>query len=198
VSVVLVPYHRDFLELVYSWREDPEVQKYNPLEALSLESLHAKCSTSHSDFADFDNAELFFWLLKAEEKIVGNISVRNINRRMLTAEIGYGIAAEARGNGYATEAVRMVTQKAFTDSPLRKLIAYVHQNNLASRRVLKKVGYKPEGVLREHYIVNGIPMNEIIYGILRREIISSGAGRRSLLALIKHALHIVTKDFSEF
>ena len=36
---------------------------------------------------------MFFWLLKADEKVIGNISVRNINRRMLTAEIGYGVAA---------------------------------------------------------------------------------------------------------
>jgi RimJ/RimL family protein N-acetyltransferase len=185
VSIVLVPYHRDFLESLRAWRKDPMVRKYNPVEELSLESLHARCSTSHSDFADFNNAELFFWLLKADERIVGYISLRNINRRMQTAEIGYGIAAEARGNGYATEAVRRVTQKAFVDSPLRKLIAYVHQNNLASRRVLKKVGYKPEGVLREHYIVNGTPVNEIIYGILRRKPVSSGAWKRRLLALIK-------------
>jgi RimJ/RimL family protein N-acetyltransferase len=132
VSIVLVPYQRDFLELLYAWRKDPVVQKYNPVEELSLETLHARCCASHSDFGDFDNAELFFWLLKADEKIVGNISVRNINRRMLTAEIGYGIAAEARGNGYATEAVRLVTERTFIESPLRKLIAYVHQDNLVS------------------------------------------------------------------
>jgi len=172
VSIALLPYERDFLELLYDWREDPVVRRYNPVEELSLESLHARCAASHSDFADFENAELFFWLLKADEKVIGNISVRNINRRMLTAEIGYGVAAEARGNDYATEAVRLVTQKAFTQSPLRKLIAYVHQENRASRRVLQKVGYKPEGVLREHYVVNGMPVNEIIYGILRREVVS--------------------------
>ena len=167
MSIALLPYQRDFLELLYDWREDPVVRRYNPVEELSLESLHARCAASHSDFADFENAELFFWLLKADENVIGNISVRNINRRMLTAEIGYGVAAEARGNGYATEAVRLVTQ-----SPLRKLIAYVHQENRASRRVLQKVGYKPEGVLREHYVVNGMPVNEIIYGILRREVVS--------------------------
>ncbi len=174
MRIALLPYQRDFLELLHDWREDPVVRRYNPVEELSLESLHARCFASHSDFGDFENAELFFWLLKADENVIGNISVRNINRRMLTAEIGYGVAAEARGNGYATEAVRLVTQKAFTQSPLRKLIAYVHQENRASRRVLRKVGYKPEGVLREHYVVNGMPVNEIIYGILRREVVGGG------------------------
>ena len=173
MSVSLIPYHRDFLELLHSWRNDRVVRQYNPVDQLSLESLHTRCCASHSDFADFQNAELFFWLLKADGKLIGNIGLQNINRRMLTAEIGYSIASEARGNGYATEAVRLVTQKAFTETPLRKLIAQVHQENRASRRVLEKVAYKPEGVLRENYVINGMPVNEIIYGILRREVITS-------------------------
>ena len=85
MRIALLPYQRDFLELLHDWREDPVVRRYNPVEKLSLESLHARCFASHSDFADFENAELFFWLLKADEKVIGNISVRNINRRMLTA-----------------------------------------------------------------------------------------------------------------
>ena len=91
---------------------------------------------------------------------------------MLTAEIGYSIAPEARGNGYATEAVCLVTRRAFSESPLRKLIAYVHEDNVASRRVLDKAAYTAEGLLREHYLIEGMPVNEVIYGILRREIIS--------------------------
>ena len=139
-----------------------------------MESLHDRYAAASSDFADFKTAGLFFWLIKAGENIVGNISVKEINKRMLTAEIGYGIASEARGNGYATEAVRQVTHRALSQSPLRKLIAYVHEDNLASRRVLEKVGYRPEGVLREHYLINETPANEIIYGILRQELSAAG------------------------
>jgi RimJ/RimL family protein N-acetyltransferase len=92
------------------------VRKYNPVEDLTPEAQHERCSRSHSDFAAFDNAQLFFWFIQAEAKVVGNISVKEINRRMLTAEIGYGIAPEARGNGYATAAARLVTHKAFSEA----------------------------------------------------------------------------------
>jgi [ribosomal protein S5]-alanine N-acetyltransferase len=171
MSIALVPYRRDFLETLFAWRNEPVMRRYNPVEELALESLHASCSTARSDFVHFKDAEMFFWFIKSQEQLVGNISVRNINRRMQTAEIGYGIAAEARGNGYATAAVRLVTQRTFSESPLRKLVAYVHEDNLPSRKVLENVGYKSEGLLREHYLVNGMPVNEIIYGILRREAI---------------------------
>src|SRR5215471_20918505 len=141
VRITLIPYHRDFLEALCAWRKDPVMLKYNPVDDLSPEAQHARCSTSHSDFADFDKAEVFFWFIQHGDKVVGNITVKEINRRMLMAEVGYGIAPEARGNGYATEAVRIVTQRAFTETPLRKLIAYVDEDNVASRRVLNTAGY---------------------------------------------------------
>ena len=83
VSVALIPYHRDFLELLCAWRKDPVMLKYNPVEQLSLESTHGRRSQSHSDFSEFDTAEQFFWLIQSHDKVVGNISLRNINRRML-------------------------------------------------------------------------------------------------------------------
>jgi len=167
--VTLIPYKRDFLEVLCMWRKDPLMLKYNPVDHLSSAEQHERCSASHSDFAEFNRGDLFFWFIQCEDKLVGNITLRNINRRMLTAEIGYGIALEARGKGFATAAVRLVTRRAFTETPLRKLIAYVHEENVASRRVLEKAGYTAEGLLREHYLIDGLPVNEVIYGILRTE-----------------------------
>ena len=69
------------------------------------------------------------------------------------------------------EALRLVTRRALNETPLRKLIAYVHEDNVASRRVLEKVGYRAEGLLREHYVTNGMAVNEVIYGMLRREVV---------------------------
>ena len=148
------------------------MRQYNPVDLLSIDSLRERMSGAQSDFVDFENAKLFFWFVRSGEELVGNIDVRNINREMLIAEIGYGTMAQARGKGYATAAVQLVTQNAFRQTPLRKLIAYVHEDNQPSRRVLEKVGYKREGLLREHYLVNGSPVNEIVYGILRGEVVT--------------------------
>jgi RimJ/RimL family protein N-acetyltransferase len=54
-------------------------------------------------------------------------------------------------------------------TPLRKLIAYVHEGNTPSRRVLEKTGFQAEGLLREHYLIDGMPVNEVIYGLLRKD-----------------------------
>ncbi len=48
-------------------------------------------------------------------------------------------------------------------------MAYVAEDNIPSRKLLEKVGFQQEGICREHYIINGKPTNEILYGILRSE-----------------------------
>jgi hypothetical protein len=57
------------------------VRKYNPVEDLTPEPQHQRCSRSHSDFGDFDKADAFFWFIQSEDKAVGNITVKEINRR---------------------------------------------------------------------------------------------------------------------
>lgn len=102
-------------------------------------------------------------------EVVGNMNLHNINKMMLTAEIGYMVSPQARGKGFATFGVRHLTELCFGETPIRKLIAYVHEGNVPSRRVLEKLGYKAEGLLREHYLIDEKPVNEVIYGVLSRD-----------------------------
>ena len=52
---------------------------------------------------------------------------------------------------------------------IRKLTASVAEQNVASFRVLEKAGYIKDGLLTEHYLVQNIPTNEVIFGLLRNE-----------------------------
>lgn len=76
------------------------------------------------------------------------------------------------GKGIATAAVTLLVEKIFRETNLRRLLAYVHEENVASCRVLEKLGFQEEGLLREHYVINGAAANEILYGLLKREWVS--------------------------
>jgi [ribosomal protein S5]-alanine N-acetyltransferase len=93
---------------------------------------------------------------------------------MRVAEISYGVAGSMQGMGIATQAVRMVLDRVFEQTALRRVIAYVHEHNAASCRVLEKLGFKREGLLREHYLIRGEPVNEWVFGILAREWVGRG------------------------
>ena len=63
-----------------------------------------------------------------------------------------------------------LVDKIFMESELYRLMAYVYEANLASIRILEKIGFVREGVLRKHYLINGKRVNEVIFGLLRDEL----------------------------
>ena len=64
-------------------------------------------------------------------------------------ELGYGIAEEYRGLGYATEAVETILTWAFDQPGVTSVAAETEEGNAASRRVLEKCGFIPAGEGRE-------------------------------------------------
>ncbi|WP_297501985.1 GNAT family N-acetyltransferase, partial [Thermococcus sp.] len=83
--------------------------------------------------------------------LVGFLGLHRIDHRDGNAELGYFIAREYWGRGYATEAVRLALVYAFEWLKLRKLYARVYEPNVASIRVLEKNGFELAGRLRKHH-----------------------------------------------
>ena len=59
-----------------------------------------------------------------------------------SAELGYWIAEEHQGNGYATGASKMLIKRAFDDLGIERIYASYKKENVASKRVLEKLGFK--------------------------------------------------------
>ena len=68
-----------------------------------------------------------------------------------SVEIGYGIDAEYEGNGYATEAAKAMIDWAMYQENVYFVEAEVASDNMASRRVLEKLSFQPDGVGEEGY-----------------------------------------------
>jgi len=166
MELTITPADLKLLESYYDYYLDGETRRYDPFPAPTLEALQGRLTKASSQLSDFQNARSYFWFFKQGTETVAHVSLNNLNPMMMTADIGFGVHPTARGKGVATQAIRLVTQKVFSESPVRKLIAMVHENNVASRKALESVGYQQEGLFRESYVLNGIPCNEAVYGIL--------------------------------
>ncbi|MBB6626369.1 GNAT family N-acetyltransferase [Nocardioides sp. KIGAM211] len=86
-----------------------------------------------------------------------------------SASMGYCLAESAWGQGYATEAGRAVLQWAFATLDLNRVQAETDTRNVASRRVLEKLGFRLEGTLREDCVVDGVVSDSWVLGLLRRD-----------------------------
>jgi len=85
------------------------------------------------------------------------------------AELGYWIGVPYWGNGYATEAGRAVLAYGFEQLRLHRIFASHFKQNLASAKVLAKLGMRHEGCLREHILKWNQFIDLEMYGILREE-----------------------------
>ena len=86
-----------------------------------------------------------------------------------SASLGYVYREAAWGHGYATEAAGALVGWAFDTFDLNRVQAETDTRNVASARVLEKLGFVREGTLREDCIVNGDVSDSWVYGLLRRE-----------------------------
>jgi RimJ/RimL family protein N-acetyltransferase len=94
-------------------------------------------------------------LVVAGDEPVGNLGYGDVDENWGTAEVGYAIHPDHWGNGYATEAVALLTRYAIEERRLEKLVATAYEHNPASMRVLEKAGWDEEAVLEREAFVDG-------------------------------------------
>lgn len=88
------------------------------------------------------------------KEYIGNISIFDINHKAQSGEIGYWLSSSHTGNGYMTEAVRILEKEVFEKLKLNRIQIKCDERNDASIRVAKKCGYTYEGRLRERSFSN--------------------------------------------
>jgi len=99
-----------------------------------------------------------------DNEAVGSIGLRlghDIER--CTAEIGYWLGEEFWGRGIMTAAVAMITYYGLADLQLNRIFAVPFTRNVRSARVLERVGYEQEAVMRSSAIKDGKVLDQFLY-----------------------------------
>jgi ribosomal-protein-alanine N-acetyltransferase len=85
-----------------------------------------------------------FVIEDSRERIVGRANLKSIDSFGRSAEVGYRIAQRVCGQGLATLALRHLIQEAQRRWALTQLVACVYEENIGSRKVLERCGFRPE------------------------------------------------------
>jgi ribosomal-protein-alanine N-acetyltransferase len=83
-----------------------------------------------------------------------------------TVDIGYWLIERARGRRLASHAVALLARWALTDAGLARVEALVDPENIASQRVLERVGFRREGHLRSYLVFNERRVDALIYSLI--------------------------------
>ncbi|HXJ79061.1 MAG TPA: GNAT family N-acetyltransferase [Candidatus Methylomirabilis sp.] len=109
------------------------------------------------------------WAIEHEARVVGGINLRLLSDLRIGV-LGYSIARAVWGRGLATEAARAIVDAAFEGCPkFAGVRAMVDARNLASLRVLEKIGMRREGVLRLNRLGNDGLVDEVWCELSRTE-----------------------------
>ena len=118
-----------------------------------------------------DESETFAFAITVDNMVLGSIGIfRQGNIHRQTAELGYYIAEEYWGKGIMTEAVKQICEYVFANSDIIRIYAEPFAYNIASCRVLEKVGFQYEGTLRSNAVKNGKVIDMEMYSLLKAEI----------------------------
>lgn len=120
----------------------------------------ARAGTDYSFFA--------FIREDGDEVLVGGITLSNIRRRAAQfVNLGYWMGRPYAGQGLMTEAVGLVVPFCFDTLGLHRIHAAFLPDNMASRRVLEKNGFREEG-FAEHYLqIDGKWADHVLFGLTR-------------------------------
>ena len=111
-------------------------------------------------------------IVSSEDEILGHIEFFKTVNYLDEFELSYQVyTPEHRGKGVATEAVNLLVRYLFETKRVNRIRLVIHPDNLASRRIAEKCGFKPEGTARGAWYNKGIHQDVEIYAILHKDVI---------------------------
>lgn len=106
--------------------------------------------------------------IEAEGRCVGDLAC-HLDDQSAVAEVGYTLAREHWGKGYATEALGALVDHLLATRPVHRLAASLDPANVRSMRVLESTGFAVEGLSRRSYPMRGRWDDDLRYAMLRED-----------------------------
>lgn len=168
--ILLRDYRQDDFQGIRAWVNDRETIRY-----LSSRFWMPQSETDTRDFLNHamnagPNGAFFIIADKKSGDYIGQIDLFSINWRLRSAEMGIVIACQKdRSHGVGAEAIGLLLEYAFTVLGLERVELEAAADNARANRCYQKAGFKPEGVKRHAFMVDGRFADLNLYGFLAED-----------------------------
>jgi ribosomal-protein-alanine N-acetyltransferase len=141
-----------------------------PADALSRAAFRRRLRQTAGEWND-DSGYGFLVFRREDDVILGGVNLSNVRRGVAqAANLGYWIGESYARRGYMTEALRTVFPFVFDRMGLHRIEAACLPHNLASRRLLLRVGFREEGHARHYLRINGSWQDHVLYSLLSEDV----------------------------
>ncbi|WP_329571514.1 GNAT family N-acetyltransferase [Kitasatospora sp. NBC_01266] len=161
-----------------AYRSDPTVARY---QGWTAPVTPAQATELVRGFAAGDPGQPGWFQyaieLRADGRLIGDLGVC-LHENLLQAELGFSLAPEHQGHGYAAEAVRAVLRELFEQRGLHRVSAECDTRNRSSARLLERVGFLVEGRRPEYTWLKGEWTDDLLFGLLADRWARTAGGTR--------------------
>jgi RimJ/RimL family protein N-acetyltransferase len=165
-DILLRPWTLDDVPAIVAACNDGEIQHWIPVIPRPYTEADALAFVQ----GDVPGIGTHQFAITANGRVVGSIGMK-VNE-MGSGHIGYWCAADARGRGVTTRALRLLCRHSLEELGLERLELITDPDNRASQRVAEKVGFQREGVLRSYLLhPDGRRRDSVMFSLLPGELV---------------------------
>jgi RimJ/RimL family protein N-acetyltransferase len=170
--VALRPWLREDAPIKAAWGQDADIVKWTEVPANNTENA-ALARTARAEEARQAGRAVALAIVDAKLGVVlGSCDIRRPDPDdAALGEVGFLLAKEARGRGIATRAVGLLVEWSFQELGMERIQGLVHPDNPRSARVLERLGFRREGVLRRYRPGEAGREDRILFSVLPDELV---------------------------
>ncbi|CAN7144307.1 GNAT family N-acetyltransferase [Caulobacter sp. LjRoot300] len=162
----LTPLTVEDAPLVYPFMSDPEAMAHWDRDA--IEDPDEVEATVAAQVAEMEERRAMYWAIRLGQdgRFLGYCELVDLDWRHHRGELGFIIAREDWGQGYATEAAAALLAHCASSLGLKRMVARTHVGDARAEKVLQKLGFEQEGYLKGHVDRDGERRDCRLYGLL--------------------------------
>lgn len=138
---------------------------FKPLDETTVDDDEAFCRHKQAMFAKREDIPLLSFD-RHSGRFIGGAGLHKCNWKNRIFSLGFWVRTSEMHKGYATEAATALARYAFGELGAAKVSSFHAEGNNGSRRVLEKIGFEREGILRRQHDLSGGLVDEYVYGLL--------------------------------
>ncbi len=157
------------VEKYYDVMSREEVMQYYGMDRLETLEEARQIITSFQQAYEMGRGLRWGIFLKDTEQFIGTIGLNHLNKAAKRTEIGYELHPDHWKQGFMTEAVEAILSYNFLELKLFRIGAITFPDNESSNRLLRRLGFQREGLLRGYLFQNGKSHDAFVYALLKSD-----------------------------
>jgi len=157
------------LEFVYRHFKDVRVAEFLLDEAPVVDYDQAQAIIDFYQNPETKTHNRWALVRRSDGLVIGTCGFHKWSKDNHRVEIGYDLTPECWGQGYMREGMQAAIDNGFKRMGVNRIEAVVHRDNQRSLKLLDRLGFKREGLMRDYYYYEGHYYDHWLLSLLKRD-----------------------------